>query len=85
MLVKGAPDGHWDLTRCPGSSRVNTLGPRQKGSHYADNIWGPWQKGPHYADDIFKRIFFNENILISIKISLNFVPKCANDKQSVLI
>ena len=29
----------------------------------------------HFADDIFKRIFFNENVRISIKISLKFVPK----------
>ena len=29
----------------------------------------------HFADDIFKRIFFNENVWISIKISLKFVPK----------
>ena len=28
-----------------------------------------------FADDIFKRIFFNENVWISIKISLKFVPK----------
>ena len=28
----------------------------------------------HFADDIFKRIFFNENVRISIKISLKFVP-----------
>ena len=27
------------------------------------------------ADDIFKCIFLNENVLISIKISLKFVPK----------
>ena len=27
-----------------------------------------------FADDIFKRIFLNENIKISIKISLQFVP-----------
>ena len=29
----------------------------------------------HFADDIFKRIYFNENVWISIKISLEFVPK----------
>ena len=29
----------------------------------------------HFADDIFKRIFFNENVWILIKISLKFVPK----------
>ena len=30
------------------------------------------------ADDIFKCIFLNENIRISIKISPNFVPKGPN-------
>ena len=31
--------------------------------------------GRHFPDDIFKCIFLNENVLISIKISLTFVPK----------
>ena len=29
----------------------------------------------HFADDIFKCIFLNENVWISIEISLKFVPK----------
>ena len=69
-LVKQPPDGRWDLARYPSSSRVDILGPRQKGSHYADNIWRAWQNDLHYADDIFKHIFFNENIWSSIKFSL---------------
>ena len=43
------------------SINVNTLRPRRNEQHF--------------ADDIFKRIFFNENVWISIKISLKFVPK----------
>ena len=35
----------------------------------------PRQNGLHFTDDIFKWIFLNENVWISIKISLNFVPK----------
>ena len=35
----------------------------------------PRRNEQHFADDIFKRIFFNENVWISIKISLKFVPK----------
>ena len=31
--------------------------------------------GRHFPDDIFKCIFLNENVFISIKISLKFVPK----------
>ena len=34
----------------------------------------PGQNGRHFADDSFKRIFLNENIRISIEISLKFVP-----------
>ena len=39
------------------------------------NTLRPRQKGRHFPDDIFKCIFFNENIWISIKFSLKFVPK----------
>ena len=38
------------------------------------NTLRPRQNGRLFADDTFKRIFLNENIIISIKISL-FVPK----------
>ena len=43
------------------ASHINTLRPRQNGRHFADYI--------------FKWIFLNENVRISIKISLKFVPK----------
>ena len=33
------------------------------------------QNGRHFADDTFKRIFLNENVIISTEISLKFVPK----------
>ena len=39
------------------------------------NTLRPWQNGRHLADDIFKCIFLNRNVRISIKISLKFVPK----------
>ena len=39
------------------------------------NISRPRPNGRHFADDTFKRIFVNENIRISIKFSLKFVPK----------
>ena len=45
----------------PYSDRFNTLRPRQNGRHF--------------LDDIFKCIFLDENVWISIKISLKFVPK----------
>ena len=50
-----------DATLKQNNHRVNTLRPRQNGRHF--------------ADDIFKCIFLNENVSISIKISLKFVPK----------
>ena len=39
------------------------------------NTLRPRRNEQHFADDIFKRLFFNENVWISIKISLKFVPK----------
>ena len=33
------------------------------------------KNGRHFPDDIFKCIFVNENVWISFKISLKFVPK----------
>ena len=39
------------------------------------NTLGPRQNGRHFADDIFKCIFVNENVWILIEISLKFVPK----------
>ena len=38
------------------------------------NTLRPRQNGRHFADDVLKCIFFNENALISLKISLKFVP-----------
>ena len=38
------------------------------------NTWRPRQNGRHIPDDHFKRIFLNENVWISIKFSLKFVP-----------
>ena len=40
---------------------INTLRPRKNGRHFPDNI--------------FKWIFLNENVWISIEISLTFAPK----------
>ena len=39
------------------------------------NTLRPRQNGCHFADDTFKCIFFNKNVRIAIKISLNFVRK----------
>ena len=57
----------------------------RKATHATAHIFGccrvalntlrPRQNGRHFPDDIFKCIFLNENVLISIKIPLKFVPK----------
>ena len=39
------------------------------------NTLRPRQNGHHFADDTFKHIFMNENVRISINISLKLVPK----------
>ena len=39
------------------------------------NTLRPRQNGRHFPDDTFKYIFLNENVIISVKISLKFVPK----------
>ena len=45
-----------------------------KDSQYLNTL-RPRQNGGRFADDTFKCIFLNENVRISIKISLKFVPK----------
>ena len=52
---------HWQIDLKPEKMTFNSMRPRQNRRHF--------------ADDIFKPIFLNENIRISIKISLKFVPK----------
>ena len=39
------------------------------------NTLRPRQNGRHFADDAFNRVFVNENVRISIELSLKFVPK----------
>ena len=40
-----------------------------------NNTLRPRQNGRNFADDTFKYIFLNENVIISAKIPLKFVPK----------
>ena len=50
---------------------LNTLRPRQNGYYFTDNI--------------FKCIIVNENVLIWLKISLNFVPKARINNIAALV
>ena len=43
------------------------------------------QNGRHVPDDTLKRTFLNENVRISIKISLKFVPKGPINKIPALV
>ena len=43
------------------------------------------QNGRHLTDDTFKRIFLNENVRISIKISLKFVTKGPGNNIPALV
>ena len=52
-----------------------TLWPRKASHIDSVNTLRPRQNGHHFADNNFKCIFSNENLWISIKISLNFVLK----------
>ena len=49
------------------------------------NSLRPRQNGRHFPDDTFKRIFMNENVRISINISLKFVPKVPINNISALV
>ena len=51
----------------------------------AVNTLRPRQDGRHFADDIFKHIFLNENVWISINISLKFIPKGPIDNIPALV
>ena len=58
---------------------------RGYGSTWRVNTLRPRQNGRRFADDTFKRIFLDENIRISIKISLKFVPKGPINNNPALV
>ena len=49
------------------------------------NTVRPRQNSRRFADDTFKRIFLNENVRFSIKISLKFVPKGPINNNPALV
>ena len=53
--------------------------------HQSINTLRTRQNGRRFADDTFKRIFFNENVRISIKISLKIVPKGPINNNPALV
>ena len=88
----------WQIWIWPVSFKVASLTLEQ--SHRCSNTWQsgtirtdkakriplrPRQNGRRFADDTFKYIFLNENVIISIQISLNFVPKGRINNISALV
>ena len=55
------------------------------GTKVSFNTLRPRQNGRRFADDTFKRIFLNENVRISIKISLKFVLKGPINNNPALV
>ena len=49
------------------------------------NTSRPRQNCRHFADDIFKCIFLNVNVCVSLKISLDFVPEVRIDNIPELV
>ena len=49
------------------------------------NTLRPRQDGRHFPDDIFNCIFLNENVRISLEISLKFVPRGPSSNIPALI
>ena len=49
------------------------------------NSLRPRPNRSHFAEDTFKHIFLNENVRISIKISLNFAPKGPINNNPALV
>ena len=67
----------------PHTFPVDSLAPGRCGNYF--NTLRPIQNGRHFADDIFKWIFLNENVWISIKISFKFFPKASINNIPALV
>ena len=76
--VSLVPDSshHRECQRGGAETIQSGLAVSKSGSHFNTfNTLRPRQNGQHFPNYIFKCIFFNENIWISIEISLKFVPQ----------
>ena len=67
--------GHSPATWFVIDNAFNTVQTQSSNLSRQINTLRPRQNGRLFLDDIFKWIFLNENVWISIKISLKFVPK----------
>ena len=74
----------WQFKNCTFSQTTGT----QECSHLASNIinsLGPRRDRRHFPNDIFICVFLNENVWISIRISLKFVPRGPIDNIPALV
>ena len=71
FLFYHSPD-IWQTSRCS-QANITTWPITVRYSRL--NRLRPGRNGRHFSDDIFKCIFLSENVSITIKISLTFVPK----------
>ena len=66
-------------------ARFSVLQTLYTGELHIVNTLKPRQDGRHFPDDILKWIFWNENLSIAIKISLQFVPRGPVNKIPALV
>ena len=90
MRISGECSTHWEISICKTILIFSWMlfilliwFMEQETSMYIS--MRPRQNGRHFTDDIFKFIFLNENIWISLKISLKFVPKVRINKIPALV
>ena len=76
---------HFHTRRCNGKCFLWNLSQFVRVSMCYLNILRPRQNGRHFIDNFFKCIFMNENIWISINISLKFVPMCPINNIPALV
>ena len=74
-----------EINTCPSKDQMPLSGLLVLNFHQSINTLRPRQNGGRVAEDTFKRIFLNENVRISLKISLKIVPKGPINNNPALV
>ena len=81
-----------NILRTPGACATRNFTYMVRGPLHVPNViiivintLRPRQNGHQFTDDIIKYIFLNENVWVSIKISLEFVPRGPVNNTPVLV
>ena len=77
--------GYWNWAKVSRFRVLHSRGGQPRGLYWHVNTLRPKQNGRRFADETFKHIFLNENVRISIKISLKFVPKGPVNNNPALV